>query len=235
MDAELHKDAIGRDLAACLAQARDLRAARGADPRAADFPALKEWQARRLAATYADLLASERYAPAAQFFLTDLYGPKDFRPRDEELGRVVPVMARVLPAKALQTLLDAVRMDALSESLDTAMVHALRAAGRSGDIDWPAYAAAWRSVGRRPDRAQQIVLVERIGLALDRLTRMPLIRVSLKLMHGPAQLAGLGELHSFLQRGFDAFSHMQGAGDFLATVLARESALMEELFAGPPP
>lgn len=230
MDDDLHKDAIGRELANCITQARDLRAMRAADPAAADYPLLKEWQARRLAVTYADLLASERYAPAAEFFLSDLYGPKDFRSRDEELGRVVAVMVKVLPAKALLTLLDAVRMDALSESLDTAMVHALRADGRSADIDWPAYATAYRRVARRSDRELQITLVERIGNTLDRLTRMPLIRLSLKLMHGPAHLAGLGELHSFLQRGFDAFSHMKGADEFLAIVLGREAALMRELF-----
>lgn len=233
MEDELDKDAIGRELAACIATARDLRASRAADPAAADYPALKEWQAGRLAATYADLLASERYRPAAEFFLSDLYGPKDFRSRDEELARVVPVMVRVLPARALLTLLEAVKMDMLSESLDTDMVLALRKAHREGDIDLPAYVAAYRTCGRREDREQQIALVDRIGKTLDRLTRMPLIRVSLRLMHGPAHLAGLGELHSFLQRGFDAFSFMNGADEFLAIVTARETALMREWLPRP--
>lgn len=233
MEDELDKDAIGRELAACIATARDLRASRAADPAAADYPALKEWQAGRLAATYADLLASDRYRPAAEFFLSDLYGPKDFRSRDEELARVVPVMVRVLPARALLTLLEAVKMDMLSESLDTDMVLALRKAHREGDIDLPAYVAAYRACGRREDREQQIALVDRIGKTLDHLTRMPLIRVSLRLMHGPAHLAGLGELHSFLQRGFDAFSFMNGADEFLAIVTARETALMREWLPRP--
>lgn len=233
MDDDLDKDAIGRELAACIAAARELRAVRAADPEAADYPALKEWQSARLARTYADLLASERYRPAAEFFLSDLYGPKDFRSRDEELARVVPVMVRVLPARALLTLLEAVQMDTLSESLDTDMVLALRKARREGDIDLPAYVAAYRACGRRTDREEQIALVDKIGKTLDRLTRMPLIRVSLRLMHGPAHLAGLGELHSFLQRGFDAFSFMNGADEFLAIVTARETALMREWLARP--
>ena len=230
MDDDLDKDAIGRELAACIAEARELRAVRASDPDAADYPLLKQWQADRLARTYADLLASARYAPAAEFFLSDLYGPKDFRSRDDELARVVPVMVRVLPARALFTLLEAVKMDTLSESLDTDMVRALRAAGRSHDIDWNAYAAAYRNVGRRADREQQIALVDKIGQTLDRLTRMPLIRVSLRIMEGPAYLAGLSGLHSFLQRGFDAFSEMKGADEFLAIVTARETAMMKEWF-----
>jgi hypothetical protein len=231
MDEELDKEAIGHELAACIAEARELRAARADDPEPEDFPRLKEWQAARLARSYADLLASERHNPAAEFFLSDLYGPKDFRSRDEELARVVPIMVRVLPARALMTLLEAVKMDTLSESLDSGMVLALRKVGKNRAIDWPAYVAAYRNCGRKKDRELQIELIDRIGKTLDRLTRMPLIRYSLKLMNGPAHLAGLGALHSFLQRGFDAFSYMKGADEFLAIVTERETALMKELFA----
>ena len=233
MEEDLDKAAIGHELAACIAEARELRAARASDPEPGDFPRLKEWQAARLARSYTDLLASPRHKPAAEFFLSDLYGPKDFRTRDEELARVVPIMVHVLPARALLTLLEAVKMDTLSESLDTAMVLALRKVGRSRDIDWPAYVAAYRTCGRRKDRELQIALIDKIGKTLDRLTRMPLIHYSLKLMNGPAHLAGLGALHSFLQRGFDAFSFMKGADEFLATVTQREAALMQELFANP--
>lgn len=233
MDENLDKEAIGHELAACIAEARELRAARASDPEPEDFRRLKEWQAARLARGYADLLASERYNPAAEFFLTDLYGPKDFRTRDEELARVVPIMVHVLPARALLTLLEAVKMDTLSESLDSAMVLALRKVAKSQRIDWPAYVAAYRSCGRKKDRELQIALIDKIGKTLDRLTRMPLIHFSLKLMSGPAHLAGLGALHSFLQRGFDAFSFMKGADEFLAIVIERETALMKELFATP--
>ena len=233
MDEELDKEAIGHELAACIAEARDLRAARASDPEPDDFPRLKEWQAARLARTYGDLLASKRHNPAAEFFLSDLYGPKDFRTRDEELARVVPIMTHMLPARALMTLLEAVKMDTLSESLDTAMVLALRKIGKSRNIDWPAYVAAYRTCGRKKDRELQIALIDKIGKTLDRLTRMPLIHFSLKLMNGPAHLAGLGALHSFLQRGFDAFSVMKGADEFLEIVIKRETALMKEMFANP--
>lgn len=226
------KDALGQELAASIAQAMELRTARTVDAHPEDYLTLKQWQAARLAETYADLLADPRHKPAAEFFLSDLYGPKDFGPRDEELARVVPIMVRMLPARALATLLEAVRMDALSESLDNDMVLALRRIGKQGRVDWPAYIAAYRACGRRQDREMQIALVDKIGHTLDRLTRMRLIHVSLALMRGPAQLAGLSALHSFLQRGFDAFSVMKGADDFLATVTQRETALMEQMFAG---
>jgi hypothetical protein len=233
MEDHLDKQAIGRELTDSIAEARQLRVARDSDVKPQDYLRLKEWQSARLARTYADLLANPRYRPAAEVFLSDLYGPKDFRTRDEELARVVPIMVRMLPARALLALLDAVRMDTLSESLDTAMVLALRHAGTAASIDWPAYGAAYRRCGRRKDRELQIDLIDRIGNTLDRLTRMPLIHISLALMKKPAQLSGLSALHSVLQRGFDAFYLMKGADEFLAIITQRETALMQDLFSNP--
>jgi hypothetical protein len=75
MDDDLDKETIGRELAACIAEARELRAARAHDPEPDDFLRLKEWQAARLAQSYTDLLASPRHRRAADFWLSDLYGP----------------------------------------------------------------------------------------------------------------------------------------------------------------
>lgn len=76
-----------------LAAAKALRAGANADPRMAqDRLRLRAWQSDRLAATYRDLLDSERYRAAARFFLTDLYGPKDFSERDHEVERILPTM-----------------------------------------------------------------------------------------------------------------------------------------------
>jgi hypothetical protein len=51
-------------------------------------------------------------------------------------------------------------------------------------------------------------------------------------MRKPAELAGLGQLHRFLKEGYTAFRAMHGAQDFLATIVERETELMQRLFAG---
>ena len=51
-------------------------------------------------------------------------------------------------------------------------------------------------------------------------------------MRRPAHAAGLGDLQGFLERGFDAFARMKGAGEFLAIIEARERGLMRGLFEG---
>ena len=199
---------------------------------------LREWQAARLTRSYPDLLASEHFGKAARFFLSDLYGPKDFSSRDEEVERIMPLMLSILPLPALQTLSLAIEVDALSEELDAAMIAELDKTGCFKDapgieaINEDAYARAYRKVGRRTERERQIALIQATGEALDRLARKPLLTTLLKLMRGPAHLAGLGDLHAFLEGGFDAFRHMGDAHEFLETIDTRERRVLDNLFSG---
>lgn len=229
---DLDRAACSAALERFLGEARDLRLAAAADTvhgRRRDR--LREWQAARLARTHADLLASPLYGVAASFFLDELYGPKDFSERDAEVERILPLMTSMLPVSGLRTLLLAVEVDALSERFDAAMVGALGSA-LDRTLSESAYAAAYCEVGDRAGRLLQIRLVGETGEALDALARKPFVRGALKMMHGPAHLAGLGELHAFLERGFEAFKSMRDASEFLETIVTRERAIAVALFAG---
>jgi hypothetical protein len=205
------------------------RALRAADPAlAAGVTAVKAFQHRRFAATYADILASPRYGRAARFFLDDLYGPMDFSQRDGQFARIVPGLVRLFPADIVDTVASLADLHALSETLDTAMARALAGVAPENQ----SYAEAWRSVGLPAERERQIALMLGVGSALDRYTRNPLLRHSLRLMRGPAAAAGLGVLQTFLETGFDTFREMRGAAYFLDTVAQRERKLAAQLFAG---
>ncbi|CAM4143086.1 FFLEELY motif protein [Roseateles saccharophilus] len=172
------------------------RARRAADPALeARVQALKTWQQRRFAHTYADLLAHPRYEAATRFFLHELYGPDDYRQRDAQFARVIPTLTRLFPDEVVDTVARLARLHALSERLDTCMAEHLPSAA----ITAQDYANAWLACGEPASRQQQIELTMAVGEALDRLTRKPLLRQTLKLMRGPAQMAGLGALQSFLE------------------------------------
>jgi hypothetical protein len=192
--------------------------------------ALRQWQAARLARTHADLLASPRFHDAAQFFLNDLYGPEDVSSHSEAVRRIVPVMTRTLPPAALDTVADAIELDALSEEFDSAMVDALDA--RNAALGAASYGAAYRKVGRPAERERQIDLIDHLGRSLDGLTRHPFIGAALKVMRKPAEVAGLGALQSFLERGYAAFRKMRGGSEFVEIIVAREHALSRAVFAG---
>ncbi|HUX23329.1 MAG TPA: hypothetical protein VMV87_01805 [Burkholderiales bacterium] len=195
---------------------------------------LRAWQSARFARTYPELLASERYRLAAEFFLSDLYGPKDFSKRDTELERILPMLSRLLPAAGVHTLALGMELDIISETFDIAMARALLAHSQTpkSDISEAAYAKAYRACDDRPGRETQIKLLIEIGATLDRVTRRPLLKAAISLMKGPAYAAGLGALHDFLDRGFQAFERMNGATEFLDTIRTRETLILQRLFAG---
>ncbi len=186
---------------------------------------LKRYQAARLQATYADLHAQEPYRAAVDFFTQDLYGDRDFSERDADLERIVPAVARLFPLEAVATLDAALRLHAISESLDARMCERNPNPWREDS-----YHLAWRATGQRPVREEQLRLVMHVGHSLDKLVRLPMIGLTLRAMTAPASVAGLSELHGFLSRGFAAFKALKGAAVFLECIESRERRLMQTLF-----
>ena len=222
--------ATQKKLSDALGRVIGLRARLHADAAlGARWLAVKNWQSERLARTYADLLADDRYRESCEFFLEELYGARDFEQRDEEAQRVVPKLARMLPARAIETLLLAVELDELAEDLDAELARLIQL-----PITTQRYADAYVQVGSEEQRKHQIELVDEIGGALDRLARIPMLAPMLGMMKGPAEAWGYGHLHHFLYRGFNAFARMGGARKFLATIKRRELAINARLFAREP-
>ncbi len=220
----------GRKLADALGRVIALRAELDGNAQHKErWRAVKEWQIGRLRATYADLLATERYREPAEFFLEELYGARDVDRRDAEAQKVAPKLASLLPARAVDALLLAVQLEEMSERFDIEMARNIEL-----PITAESYAEAYRATGTEAERARQIDLAEKIGKALEKLAKVPMLSAMLRMMKAPATLWGLSHLHRFLQRGFDAFVGMRGAQEFLQTTNRRELAINQRLFAGDP-
>ena len=86
---------------------------------------------------------------------------------------------------------------------------------------------SWVPVERSRPLDQLRRLFERVGDddRIDRVDDPPGARL---------QTAGLGQLQSFLERGFGAFRVMGGAEHFLETIGSREREVMRRLFANHP-
>ena len=201
--------------------------------------AVKAFQAARFAGTYADLLREGPYRDAARFFLDELYSDKDYADRDAQFGRIAGALQTLFPKQVVATAVSLAQLHVLTEELDHAMgLHwpAEHVNGPSSRHAW--YTSAWRVVGRRAERNRQLQVVQDIGAELARLTRMPGLRLMLRMMRKPAHAAGLGSLQEFLESGFDTFSGMsrqpQGVETFLSIVNERESMLIDLLFDSEP-
>jgi hypothetical protein len=192
--------------------------------------AVKDFQHQRFARTYQDLMAQPVYAPAARFFLDDLYGPADFSLRDAQFARIVPALIRLFPPEMVATVATLAELHALSEDLDDGMARHVSAL----PLQVISYRQAWRASASPAQRARQIGLMVQVGQALARFTRSPVLRGSLRVMRVPAKLAGLSSLQSFLERGFDTFGRMPDPEHFLRTIAAREQNIADWLFGDEP-
>jgi hypothetical protein len=215
-------------IASGLSRVRKLRRERDARPGLRTrVDAVKQFQHARFKRDYAGLLADPRYAEAARFFLDQLYGPSDYAARDAEFERVVPLMARVLPNDVMHAVADLIELHSLTEELDQEMAASLG----PESLDERSYRGAWSLVARRVDRDRQLALLLAVGRTLDRHTHSKVLAATLRVMRGPAHVAGLGQLQSFLESGLKAFASMRGAADFLRCIEDNEQRTIDDFFA----
>ena len=197
---------------------------------------VKALQARRFRGTYADLLSSGTYGAAARFFLQELYSDADYSARDQQFGRIAGTLQTLFPEAVVATAVDLAVLHAQTEALDHVMGLAWHNTGAGAGPDAARYVKAWRAVGDRAGREQQVQRVLTMGADLARLTRTPGLRMMLRMMRGPANAAGMGALQQFLEAGFDTFGQLArqrgGVEQFLALIGERERALMAQLFDG---
>jgi len=196
--------------------------------------AIKSFQARRFAGTYADLLATDEYGGASRFFLEDLYSDKDYSLRDAQFARIAGGLQRFFPQQVVATAVALAKLHVLTEKLDRRMAEVWSQQEQTMGLDVVSlYVKCWDLVDRERDRDEQLEMVLAIGFELDRLTRVPGLRLMLKMMRRPAQAAGMGSLQSFLESGFDIFAHMSGKGAgaqfFLSTIQEREASWIKRL------
>ncbi|MGA2706838.1 MAG: FFLEELY motif protein [Steroidobacteraceae bacterium] len=214
------------DLDALLARKRRLESPSCQD---ADLPSclreLRTWQSARLAKTYEDFHDDPRYSSALEFFVSDLYGPREFADRNRNLARAIRYLKRALPAALMKVLAQALELDVLTRELDNAMVHALTAS----PVNAATYAAAYRSVGQRASRARQIELIVSIGKDLSGIVSRAWIGRLLHAAHVPAHAAGFGVLQDFLERGHAAFRQMRDPERLLHAIQERETDFMTRM------
>ena len=188
---------------------------------------LRDWQSRRLAATYADLLANPRYTRACRFFLDDVYAAKDFRQRDEEIRQLYENISHFLPDILLRLVKTVILLNDVTQALDEQLWSVMQnELGITDTITMDLYMAGYRLCDNYDERVYQIELIDQVGHMVDVTTKIPMIATTLKIVRAPVSRAGWGDLHDWITRGFTAFQHMHGAKEFLATIHDREMSFL---------
>jgi hypothetical protein len=196
---------------------------------------LRAWQSTRLAGTYSDLLADRQYGPACRFFLTDLYSPQEFSKRDADIRKAFDLLRKTLPEMMVRGLLKAIELQELSAALDDQLVEVMsNRMGITDSFTRTQYEKAYRACDNYADRVHQIDLIVEAGRILQSAHRIPFTGSTLRLSRLPVRLLGWGELHEFLQRGYDASAPLRNYDVFLDTVKTREREILDRIYRSKP-
>lgn len=197
------------------------------------LPELRKWQSERLRVSFKRFIDNPQTRPAADFFLSDLYGDQEFLKRDQEAAKILPAMSKILPANLLRAAVDAIELSVLSHALDMRMARLLSTTLQHGQsLDSETYQAVYRQLGYPRLRMRQLTLIMDVGYRLDAVVQKHGIAKLLSASRLPARLLGLQHLQGFLERGFKAFNHLGGADYFLSEIYQQESVISTRMFNG---
>lgn len=185
-----------------------------------------DWQIAYSLPFYNEFQEAPETAAAVEFVISDLIGT-GISTRDADFSRVIPIMVRLLPNKALRTLASAMELNARALAINLNICRAL-----FGDVNVPTpvserdYCAAFRQTTSLDECRELIHLTVNLGHSLKKLVRSKALGLTLRAMHRPAHAAGFGAMQDFLEKGFTTFHAIDDVDAFLE----RFGVLMMEVF-----
>ena len=192
------------------------------------------WQVEYMLPFYEDLRTTAGRAAAVDFFVSDLTGI-NISERDQEFAKVVPVMSRMLPAKALNVVATAMQLNARVLGINLSICRELYAEiAFDTKITQASYCSACRRASRLEECLELVHLTAEIGRSLDDVIRIPMMGLMLRAMRTPARLAGFGVLQVFLETGYKTFNALQDIDQFLDDMTVRMTYVFTQVFSAPP-
>lgn len=194
---------------------------------------LREFQCNRIGQTYRDFVAQPQYAPVMDFFLSDLYGARDFTQRDHDATRAHNFLKKFVPAEMLKLATDAIELTEASNALDKTLLDVLIRELKFGEtLTDSMYAEAYRRCNNYSEREYQIKLLVNVMRDAAKASQMLVASPALRMAKGPMYAAGWVELFDFLDRGRAAFSKVKKPDEFLKAIEERETKIMERIKQG---
>ncbi len=191
------------------------------------------WQLDYMLPFYEDLRSSAGRAAAVDFVVSDLTGI-NISERDQELARVVPVMSRMLPDKALSAVATAMELNARVLGVNLSICRELfEEISIDTEITEASYCSACRRASQLEECLALVHLTAEIGRSLDDVIRIPMMGLMLRAMRTPARLAGFGVLQIFLETGYKTFNALEDVHQFLDDMTVRMTEVFTQIFTKP--
>lgn len=191
--------------------------------------ALQIFQSNRLRRDYRDLSEVPEYEPLGEFFFNEMYGPRDFSQRDQE-GRRLHHFLGILPGVRLRDLEEVLELLELTYQLDDDLARRMLAADVGTNFDEISYEYFYRLADKYDERFRQLTLVRSSLYNVFQLSRSPILGLALRRSHFVSRLAGIGTVHTFLLRGYEALQNVAAIEHFAETIYQRELDRLNRIY-----
>lgn len=192
--------------------------------------ALRSYQVGRLRNTYADLLASSQYREICEFFFTDIYGTQDFSRRNRAFIKLSYFLKDAMGARIFSGIEMLIELNELTEILDDRMVEVLLGMGVSEQFSDEQYEQAYRKCDNYEERVRQISLTVTSTTFMHGMSKLHAIGFIIKGVRLAAIFIGVGEVMSFLERGYSAFSSVEDIDTFTSIIEEREMTRLNQIY-----
>lgn len=193
--------------------------------------AIQRYQVARMRATHEALFRSPLYGPLCEFFVVDLYGPREAGlARQASLESFVARLRSLVPAWISDGALGLVELQSLSAQLDDRLARALLSAGCSIRFSSEEFEEAYFRCDDYADRIRQIALSEACASYAFALSRHRSVGVLLGAARKLHRHASVDSLIAILERGHSALVGMDEIGPFLAAMRAGETAYLDGIY-----
>lgn len=193
--------------------------------------ALQAFQSVRINETYDDLKEIPEYEKIGDFFFNRLYAPEDFSFRNTSMKK----LHKVLDGKIYQNMITAVtkviELHDISDEQDDLMVEKMIETGVDESMNMAQYQEIYRSLDNYDQRVYQIDLSCEVARIFHGLSKKWIVAVSLKTVKATAALFGISQIIDFIYEGYVAFKTIDNIDFFIDTVMERELAWHNEIWA----
>lgn len=194
--------------------------------------AVQQYQIARMRGTHEALFQSPAYRPLCEFFLTDLYGPREIgSSRASALHSLVAALRPVLPIWIHDGSLGLIDLHSLSERLDDRLARTLVSRGVPIALSSAEFESAYFGCDDHEERLQQIALsaaATRFGHALAGHRSVGRLLGAAHRLRG---LPRLDALLAMLERGFRAFQQAHDIDPFVEAMRKGETEYLTGVYA----
>ena len=191
--------------------------------------ALQVFQSNRLRREYVALSKMPQYTAVGEFFFTEMYGPRDFSRRDSEAQRLQHFL-HIVPGVAAEDVEEVLRLLELTNQLDNQMARLMQVRETGLKFSEAVYEQAYRDLENYDERFEQLKLVDRCLHNVFRISRHGLIGRALRGAGIIVRIAGIGAIHQFLLKGYDAIRPVREIDTFANTIYKHELKRLNQIY-----